>query len=110
MNNRQKNGFVCIFVSVILAGIAFNNTFISPDLPVTDASGLGVSRMVGAFLPAVLVMAAGFYFLQNQNLEQLYAAGFTNVGLVANSRANIASTTFVRARPYPSLFLSHDRD
>ncbi|MDA9857133.1 MAG: hypothetical protein ACPGLY_14870 [Rubripirellula sp.] len=64
MNNRQKNGLVCIFISVVLAGIAVNNTFISPDVPVTDASGLGVSRMVGAFLPAVLVMAAGFYFLQ----------------------------------------------
>lgn len=66
MKNRQKNGLVCIFIAVVLAGIAIKKAFISPDLSVTDASGFGVSRMMGAFLPAVIVMALGFYFLQKQ--------------------------------------------
>ncbi|MDG2219875.1 MAG: hypothetical protein P8L85_00740 [Rubripirellula sp.] len=64
MNNRKKNGIGCIILAVVLSGIAINNTFVSPAIQVGDTSGLGVSRLVGAFLPAALALAAGLKFLQ----------------------------------------------
>ena len=65
MTNRQKNGIGCFVLAVVFAGVAVNNTFISPEIPVDDASGLGVSRLVGAFLPAVACLILGAWLFQS---------------------------------------------
>ena len=64
MTSRQKNGIGCFVLAAVLAGVAVNNTFISPTIPVGDESGLGVSRLVGAFLPAVAMLAVGLWLFQ----------------------------------------------
>jgi hypothetical protein len=64
MTNRQKNGIACIVIALLLAGVAIKNSFITPTISVGDDSGLGVSRLVGAFLPAVLLLALGLWFFQ----------------------------------------------
>ena len=64
MNQKQKTGVACIILAVLFALVAINQTFISPKIPVGESSGLGVSRMVGAFLPAVVALILGFHFLQ----------------------------------------------
>ena len=64
MTNRQKNGIGCFVLAAVLAGVAVNNTFVSPTFPVGDDSGLGVSRLVGAFLPSIVVLALGLWLFQ----------------------------------------------
>ena len=67
LTNRQKNGIGCFVIAAILAGVAVNNTFFAEgNLAVTDASGLGVSRMVGAFLPAIAVLTVGVWLFQKR--------------------------------------------
>ncbi len=64
MTNRQKNGFGCLVIAALLAAVAVKNSFITPSIPVGDASGLGASRLVGAFLPAILLFALGLWLFQ----------------------------------------------
>lgn len=64
MTNRQKNGIGCFILALVFAGVAINNTFISPPMPIDDPSGLGASRLVGAFLPAVALLALGLWLFQ----------------------------------------------
>lgn len=64
MTNQQKNGIVCIVLALILAGIAIKSTFFSDAATVGDASSLNVGRVVGSFLPSVVVLAVGLRFLQ----------------------------------------------
>ncbi len=65
MKSKLTSGIVCIILAVAFAGVAINNSFFSESaLAVGDPSGLGVSRMVGAFLPAVIALAVGIYLLQ----------------------------------------------
>lgn len=64
MTNRQKNGIGCFILALVLTGAAINNTFVSPAVPAGDASGLGVSRLVGAFLPAVALFGLGLWLFQ----------------------------------------------
>ncbi len=64
MTNRQKIGIGCFVIAALFAGVAINNTFISPVIPVGDESGLGVSRLVGAFLPAVVLLALGLWLFE----------------------------------------------
>lgn len=66
MNHRQKSGIGCFVLAVAFVGIAIKNTFVSPTVPLTDASGLGVSRLVGAFLPAIVALAVGVWLFQRQ--------------------------------------------
>lgn len=66
MTSRQTSGIVCLIIGLALAGIAVKNTFLTPGIAVDDPSGLGVSRMVGAFLPAVLVSALGLWLMQKK--------------------------------------------
>ena len=61
---RNTIGTICCVLAVMFAVVAINNTFVSPEIPVGDESGLGVSRMMGAFLPAVLFLALGLYQFQ----------------------------------------------
>ena len=64
MTNRTKNGIGCIIISAVLAGIAVKNSFFPDGISPTDPSGLGVSRLVGSFLPAILVLALGVWLMQ----------------------------------------------
>jgi hypothetical protein len=64
MTNRQKNGIGCFVLALLFMGVAIRNTFFVPVIPVSDASGLGVSRMVGAFLPAIVFLIVGVCLFQ----------------------------------------------
>jgi hypothetical protein len=64
MTNRQKNGIGCLVIAALLAAVAVKNSFITPSIPVGVASGLGASRLVGAFLPAILLFALGLWLFQ----------------------------------------------
>jgi hypothetical protein len=65
MTSKQTSGIVCIVLAVAFAGVAINNNFLSDNaLAVNDPSGVGVSRLVGAFLPAVVALAVGIFLLQ----------------------------------------------
>ena len=65
MKSKQTGGIVCIVLAVAFAGVAINNNFLADTaVAVGDPSGLGVSRLVGAFLPAVIALAVGIYLLQ----------------------------------------------
>ncbi len=64
MTSKKGFGIACCVLAVLLAGLGIKNTFISPEIPVGDESGLGVSQMVGSFLPAVLILALGLKLLQ----------------------------------------------
>ena len=69
MTNRQKNGIGCLLIALLLFGIAIKNTFVTPAIPVGDPSGLGASRMVGAFLPSILLLALGIWLFQKPKTE-----------------------------------------
>lgn len=65
MNVRTLAGFLCCLLALAFLAVAIKNTFINPTLPVDDPSGLGVSRLVGSFLPAILLGAAAAKLLQS---------------------------------------------
>ena len=65
LSNRKKNGIGCFVLAALLAVVAIRNTFFVEELAVNDETGLGVSRMVGAFLPAILVLALGAWLFQD---------------------------------------------
>lgn len=62
--HAKKFGIGCLILAALLAVSAVNTTFISPRVPVGDASGLGVSRLVGAFLPAIVLLAVAVWLLK----------------------------------------------
>jgi hypothetical protein len=63
MSGRKIGGVMCLVLAVLffVSGIGAANR--GPGL--NDASGLGVSRAVGAFLPSVLALAAGLWLFQS---------------------------------------------
>jgi hypothetical protein len=63
---RKNFGIACLILAALLAVSAVNTTFLSPRVPVGDASGLGVSRMVGAFLPSLVLLAVAVWLLQKR--------------------------------------------
>lgn len=65
MKNRQKTGIGCMGVAAALAVSAIKRLFESQGIAVTDPSGLGVSRLVGSFLPAIILAAVGVWLFQN---------------------------------------------
>jgi hypothetical protein len=64
MANSKSFGIGCLVLAALFAAAAINTTFISPQVPVGDASGLGVSRMVGAFLPSIVLLAVAVWLLK----------------------------------------------
>jgi hypothetical protein len=64
MTVRKKIGIGCFVIAALLAGVAAKNTFITPTIPVGDVSGLGVSRLVGAFFPALVLFILGLALFQ----------------------------------------------
>ncbi|MDB4357535.1 hypothetical protein N9Z11_02590 [Mariniblastus sp.] len=64
MTNRQKNGIGCFVIAALAAGVAINNSFVTPAVAVGDASGVGVSRLVGNFIPAIALLILGLWLFQ----------------------------------------------
>lgn len=63
--SKENTGAIVFFVlAVLFAGVAINNTFVSPTVSVSDESGLGVSRMDGAFLPSIICAGVGAWLWQ----------------------------------------------
>ncbi len=63
MRNKNSAGIACIVLSIPLAYLAIKNSFVTPTIPFDDPSGLGVSRMVGAFLPFLVSLSIGLWLL-----------------------------------------------
>lgn len=66
MTQSKNVGIACLVLAALLAVSAVNTTFISPRVPVGDASGLGVSRMVGAFLPSLVLLAVAAWLMKKR--------------------------------------------
>jgi len=64
LNIRKIAGLTCCLLALAFFAVGMKNTFFNPEIPVNDASGLGVSRLVGSFLPALLVGAIAAKLLQ----------------------------------------------
>jgi len=64
MADRKTAGIACLILAALFVVVAVKNTFLTPSIPVGDASGLGVSRAVGSFLPSVVVLALAIWLLQ----------------------------------------------
>ncbi len=64
MTSRQMSGIGCFVLAALFVGVAIKNSFITPTIPVGNESGLGVSRLVGAFLPSILILALGLWLFQ----------------------------------------------
>ena len=65
MSNRQKIGVACFLAAAVLAVFGTRNTFFADDaISVTNSSGLGVSQMVGAYLPMLVMLIIGAWFFQ----------------------------------------------
>ena len=64
MSGKRIVGVVClVFAALLLVGAI--SSLSSGDGPALgDASGLGVSRAVGAFLPCLLVLIIGLWLLK----------------------------------------------
>lgn len=64
LSNRQKNGIGCFVLALLAGGVAIRNTFFVPKVELLDESGLGVSRMFGAFLTAIALLGLGVWLFQ----------------------------------------------
>jgi hypothetical protein len=62
MNGKQVAGIICMGAAVLPGVTAVISLSQGPS--VADPSGLGVSRAVGAFLPAVAALILGAWLLQ----------------------------------------------
>ena len=65
MTIKKGFGIACCILAVLFAVVAVKNTFITPKIPIGDESGLGVSRMVGSFLPVLLAFGLGLRLFQS---------------------------------------------
>jgi hypothetical protein len=63
-------GIAFIVLSVAFAYVAIRITFVSPEISIDDPSGLGVSRMVGAFLPFLVTLTIGVYLVTRKSPRQ----------------------------------------
>ncbi len=63
MNGKRIGGIACFVLAAafLASGI---NAISRQALPVGDASGLGVSRAVGTFLPALVALGVGLWLFQ----------------------------------------------
>ena len=59
---RRFAGALCLLLAAV-AGVA-GVTTVSKDVAVADPSGLGVSRAVGAFLPALVLLILAAWLLR----------------------------------------------
>lgn len=59
MTGKQVGGLVCLLLSGLLAVGAVSSITGGDGPAVGDKTGLGVSRVIGAFLPMVLMLVIG---------------------------------------------------
>lgn len=64
MSGKQIGGIVCLVLAALLVVSAISSLSRGNGVAVGDASGLGVSRAVGAFLPSVVASIAGLWLLK----------------------------------------------
>ena len=64
MNWKRIGGIVCLVVAALLVVAAVSSLSRSDGPALNAASGLGVSRAVGAFLPSVVVGILGLWLLK----------------------------------------------
>ncbi len=62
MSGKRIAGIVCFLLSVALVISGIRTLMSGPE--VTDASGVGVSHAVGAFLPALIVLIIGLWLFK----------------------------------------------
>ncbi|QVL30975.1 hypothetical protein KIH39_19270 [Telmatocola sphagniphila] len=64
MKAKQIGGILCLVLAAAFF-VSGASSLAKPDGPqVGDASGLGVSRMIGAFLPGVFALIIGLWLFQ----------------------------------------------
>jgi len=67
----NRTGAIASFVIAVLLLFSAIRTLSRPDTPsLTDSSGLGVSRAVGAFLPSMGALILGAWLLSKQPLTK----------------------------------------
>ncbi len=64
MTARRIIGVAFFLAAAVLAVVATRNTFFSDGLSVTNSSGLGVSAMVGSYLPGFVMLIIGVWLFQ----------------------------------------------
>lgn len=62
MSGRRIGGILCFILAA--ASLVSGINVVSRGIGLTNASGLGVSRAVGAFLPCLLLLAVGLRLFQ----------------------------------------------
>lgn len=70
MNLSKASGIGCLVLAALLFASAINNTVLAPKIPINDASGLGVSRLVGAFLPGLICLTLGIWLIQKNKIHK----------------------------------------
>ena len=63
MNVKQICGIVCCVVALMLFAAEVISMINQPGSGLTDASGLGISRAVGALLPGTIALIVGVWLL-----------------------------------------------
>jgi len=64
MTGKRIGGIVCLVLAAVFVVSAISSLSRSDVPALGDASGLGVSRAVGAFLPSLAVAALGLWLLK----------------------------------------------
>jgi hypothetical protein len=64
MSGRRIGGVACCLLAAALFVVAVSDNRKGDGPAIGNASGLGVSRAVGRFLPSVLVLALGLALLR----------------------------------------------
>ena len=63
MNGKQIGGIVCCVVALLLFAAGVVSMINQPGPGLTDSSGLGISRAVGALLPGTIALIVGVWLL-----------------------------------------------
>ena len=64
MSGKQVGGIACLVLAGLLVVSAISSLSAGRGPALDDASGLGVSRAVGAFLPSMAVLILGLWLLK----------------------------------------------
>ena len=64
MSGKRIVGVVCLVLAALLVVSAISSLSRGDGPALGDASGLGVSRAVGAFLPSLLALIVGLWLLK----------------------------------------------
>src|SRR5262245_13642607 len=67
MSGKKITGILCLGLAMLLVISAIISLISGAGPALGDASGLGVSRAVGAFLPAAVALILGLWLLKKPN-------------------------------------------